>query len=141
MIGLIMSAHGQYASGLKTGLDLVVGSSENIKVLDFAGDEIDKYRQDFETLIKEMLEKYDSLAIATDIAGGTPYKTAVMLTSDNAKVSVFSGLNFQLAYELSNMENNLDENNEKSIEVAREGISYFKIENDADTSFEGGIWN
>lgn len=139
MIGLIMSAHGQYASGLKTGLDLVVGSSENIKVLDFAGDEIDKYRQDFETLIKEMLEKYDSLAIVTDIAGGTPYNTAVMLTSDNAKVSVFSGLNFQLAYELSNMENNLAENNEKSIEVAREGISYFKIENDADTSFEGGI--
>ena len=44
MIGLIMSAHGQYASGLKTGLDLVVGSSENIKVLDFTGDEIDKYR-------------------------------------------------------------------------------------------------
>ena len=139
MIGLIMSAHGQFASGLKTGLDLVVGESENIKVLDFLGDNVDEYKNEFEALIKEMLEKYDSLVIATDLAGGTPFNTAVMLTNDNVKVSVFSGLNFQLAYELSNMENNLEENNENSIKVAREGISYFKIENNEDSSFEGGI--
>lgn len=139
MIGLIMSAHGKFASGLKTGLDLVVGESENIKVLDFLGDNVEEYKKEFEVMIKEMLEKYDSLVIATDIAGGTPFNTAVMLTNNNAKVSVFSGLNFQLAYELSNMENNLEENNENSIKVAREGISYFKIENNEDSSFEGGI--
>lgn len=139
MIGLIMSAHGQFASGLKTGLDLVVGESGNIKVLDFLGDNVEEYKKEFESLIKQMLEKYDSLVIATDIAGGTPFNTAVMLTNNNAKVSVFSGLNFQLAYELSNMENNLEENNENSIKVAREGISYFKIENNEDSSFEGGI--
>ena len=139
MIGLIMSAHGQFASGLKTGLDLVVGESENIKVLDFLGDNVDEYKKEFEALIKEMLEKHDSLVIATDIAGGTPFNTAVILTNGKANISVFSGLNFQLAYELSNMENNLEENNEHSINVAREGISYFKIEADEDSSFEGGI--
>lgn len=139
MIGLIMSAHGQYASGLKTGLDLVVGERENIKVLDFAGENVNEYKDEFEALIKEMIKKYDTLAIATDIAGGTPFNTAVMLTNDNDKISVFSGLNFQLAYELSNMENNLKENNENSIRVAKEGISCFIIENDEDSSFEGGI--
>ena len=140
MIGLILTGHGQYASGLKSGLNLVVGDLANVRAIDFEGDRIDAYKVKLKEIISEMLEKYDSLAIATDIAGGTPYNTAVTLTNEDQRVMVFSGLNFQLAYELSNLESDVKSYADEAIRVAKDGVSYFVMNNDnEDTSFEGGI--
>lgn len=140
MIGLILTGHGQYASGLKSGLSLVVGDLANVRAIDFEGDRIDAYKVKLKEIISEMLEKYDSLAIATDIAGGTPYNTAVTLTNEDQRVMVFSGLNFQLAYELSNLESDVKSYADEAIKVAKDGVSYFVMNyDDEDTSFEGGI--
>lgn len=140
MIGLILTGHGQYASGLKSGLNLVVGDLANVRAIDFEGDRIDAYKVKLKEIISEMLEKYDSLAIATDIAGGTPYNTAVTLTNEDQRVMVFSGLNFQLAYELSNLESDVKSYADEAIRVAKDGVSYFVMNyDDEDTSFEGGI--
>lgn len=140
MIGLILTGHGQYASGLKSGLNLVVGDLDNVKAIDFEGDRVDAYEVKLKEIISEMLEKYESLAIATDIAGGTPYNTAVTLTNEDQRVMVFSGLNFQLAYELSNLESDVKSYADEAIRVAKDGVSYFSMNyDDEDTSFEGGI--
>ena len=140
MIGLILTGHGQYAFGLKSGLNLVVGDLDNVRAIDFEGDRVDAYKVKLKEIISEMLEKYDSLAIATDIAGGTPYNTAVTLTNEDQRVMVFSGLNFQLAYELSNLESDVKSYADEAIRVAKDGVSYFVMNNDnEDTSFEGGI--
>ena len=140
MIGLILTGHGQYASGLKSGLNLVVGDLANVKAIDFEGDRVEAYKVKLKEIISEMLEKYDSLAIATDIAGGTPYNTAVTLTNEDQRVMVFSGLNFQLAYELSNLESDVKSYADEAIKVAKDGVSYFVMNyDDEDTSFEGGI--
>ena len=140
MIGLIITGHGQYASGLKSGLNLVVGDLANVRAIDFEGDRVDAYKVKLREIISEMLEKYDSLAIATDIAGGTPYNTAVTLTNEDQRVMVFSGLNFQLAYELSNLESDVKSYADEAIKVAKDGVSYFVMNyDDEDTSFEGGI--
>ena len=140
MIGLILTGHGQYASGLKSGLNLVVGDLANVRAIDFEGDKVDAYKVKLKEIISEMLEKYDSLAIATDIAGGTPYNTAVTLTNEDQRVMVFSGLNFQLAYELSNLESDVKSYADEAIKVAKNGVSYFVMNYDnEDTSFEGGI--
>ena len=140
MIGLILTGHGQYASGLKSGLNLVVGDLANVRAIDFEGDRIDAYKVKLKEIISEMLEKYESLAIATDIAGGTPYNTAVTLTNEDQRVMVFSGLNFQLAYELSNLESDVKSYADEAIRVAKDGVSYFVMNyDDEDTSFEGGI--
>ena len=140
MIGLILTGHGQYASGLKSGLNLVVGDLDNVIAIDFEGDMVDAYEVKLKEIISEMLEKYESLAIATDIAGGTPYNTAVTLTNEDQRVMVFSGLNFQLAYELANIENDVKSYADEAIRVAKDGVSYFVMNYDnEDTSFEGGI--
>lgn len=140
MIGLILTGHGQYASGLKSGLNLVVGDLDNVIAIDFEGDMVDAYEVKLKEIISEMLEKYESLAIATDIAGGTPYNTAVTLTNEDQRVMVFSGLNFQLAYELSNLESDVRSYADEAIRVAKDGVSYFVMNyDDEDTSFEGGI--
>ena len=140
MIGLILTGHGQYASGLKSGLNLVVGDLANVRAIDFEGDRVDAYEVKLKEIISEMLEKYESLAIATDIAGGTPYNTAVTLTNEDQRVMVFSGLNFQLAYELSNLESDVKSYADEAIRVAKDGVSYFVMNyDDEDTSFEGGI--
>lgn len=140
MIGLILTGHGHYATGLKSGLELVVGDLDNVKAVDFEGDRVDAYEVKLKEIISEMLEKYDSLAIATDIAGGTPYNTAVTLTNEDQRVMVFSGLNFQLAYELSNLESDVRSYADEAIRVAKDGVSYFVMNyDDEDTSFEGGI--
>lgn len=139
MIGVIITAHGRYASGIATGLELVVGKSDNLLIADFEGSEVEEYKKKLNEKINELLKKYEQVAIATDIAGGTPYNTSVTLTSDNNNIRVFSGVNFQLAYELLNI-SNLDKETDQAIETAKDGIGYFAIEeSNEDTSFEGGI--
>ena len=38
MIGLLITGHGQFATGLKSSLELITGITEHIKYVDFPGD-------------------------------------------------------------------------------------------------------
>lgn len=140
MLGLIVTAHGKYASGCVSGYELITGGSDNVIGLDFDGSDVKQYSKDLSNLITAMIKKYGHVVIATDIAGGTPYNTAVKLSYDNSNISVLSGANFHMIYELAISEDDLEKSTTTAMQCAKDGISRYSYKNeDDDRSFYGGI--
>lgn len=127
MIGIIISAHGTFASGLKSSLDLIIGERKNIKVLDFDGSDVDAYTKNLEKIIEKMQDEYGKVAIVTDIKGGSPFNISAKLIMDKGNVLLFSGANFQLLYELINLDRALEKDIGIAIEKSRREIDYFDI--------------
>ena len=66
----------------------------------------------------------------SDLAGGSPFKTAVLLTMDNPKIKVISGTNLPMLCEiaLARMTNNDIENLvSQALEVGKDGVKLFEL--------------
>ena len=79
MVGLIISGHGNFASGLRTSLKLIAGEASNIEYVDFIETDsteslMDKYLNSLKNL-----DNCDSILALSDLAGGSPFKTLVEL--------------------------------------------------------------
>lgn len=100
MIGILVTGHGNIASGFKSGLNLVYGEVENFEVLDFVEG------MSSETLEKKIEEKLNVLnkgkgvLILSDIAGGTPFKVSSLISLKTNDIKVISGTNFPMLLEV-----------------------------------------
>lgn len=128
MIGIIVAGHGNFASGIASMLELVVGRPENCEAIDFV------QRESQEELEEAFQEKIESLkdcgliAVLTDIAGGSPFKTAVTYAVSDERLHVIAGTNIPMLVELifgrMNSEND-EELLEQAMEAGRQQISRF----------------
>ena len=78
MIGLIVTGHGHFATGLTTSLNLIAGDAKDYVAVDF--------------------EATDS---TDDLAGGTPFKTAVEIGFPKGNVEVVAGTNLGMLVEIN----------------------------------------
>lgn len=140
MYGVILTAHGTYAEGLYSGLKLITGGAENIRLVNFVeGDGFEDIDGKLQKAIDE-LKTYDGLLILTDLAGGTPFNRSVMLTENLENAFVFAGMNFQMAYTAANAEDGLDSIESLVLEEAKNGIvSFSKARGEADDEDGEGI--
>ena len=77
MIGLIISGHGNFASGLHTSLNLIAGEPSNVEYIDFEEiDTIETLREKYYLALKN-LSHCESILALSDLAGGSPFKTLV----------------------------------------------------------------
>lgn len=96
MIGVILSGHGQFASGLLSAVTAIAGSQENLSAIDFLATDSSEILQ--AKILREIENlACDSIAIFTDIAGGTPFNQSVLAShKTHATCRVFSGTNMPL---------------------------------------------
>lgn len=101
MIGLIITGHGNFATGLQSSLQLIAGDLENFVAVDFPGE----YSTD--DLERELNTAYDTLKdcegvlVMSDLAGGSPFKTAVMSGFPKGNVEVVGGTNLPMIIEIN----------------------------------------
>lgn len=89
---MIVTGHGQYATSIKSSLEVLAGDNDEVKFIDFTEDDNDV------TLKKKMqkvLDEYNDYQILfiCDILGGTPFKTAVELSISMDNIEVVAGCN------------------------------------------------
>ncbi|MFR3072449.1 EIIAB-Man [uncultured Clostridium sp.] len=98
---IIITGHGNFASGLKSSLDLIVGNYDFIKVVDFTEN---KNPEELKNDIKSIIDKCsdNELYIFTDLAGGTPFKVSSELALNN-NIKVFCGTNLPMLIEAGMM--------------------------------------
>lgn len=95
MIGIIVSGHGNFASGLTSGLKLLAGEPEDYEAVDFeAEDSIEDLTGKLKTAVKN-LESCEAIVIFTDLTGGSPFNVAsrLKMASEHAAVEVTGGTN------------------------------------------------
>lgn len=137
--GVIIAAHGEYAKGLKSGLDLVVGQMSNLRVVNFLeGDTYDTIDKALNEAYND-LKDFNNILVITDLKGGTPFNRSVSLFNDKDNVRVLSGLNFALTYQaLISEEEDIDKYLNEVIETGKESIDYFAIlEKEEDDELDG----
>lgn len=117
---IIITGHGNFATGLKSSLDLIVGKYDFIKSIDFT--EL-KTPKDLKCEIKSEVIKSENekIYIFTDLAGGTPFKVSMELALENKNIEVFCGTNLPMLVEstmMISLGSDLD-----SIEIKEVGIN------------------
>lgn len=72
---IVITGHGNYATGMKSALELIAGSKDNVLAFDFLKEESE---EQFSLKFKD-LDRKNNYLFACDLMGGTPYKVVSRL--------------------------------------------------------------
>ncbi|EGP5213202.1 MULTISPECIES: PTS sugar transporter subunit IIA [Bacteria] len=142
MIGCILTGHGSFASGIAGSLEMIAGSQDYLEIVEFEG----KNQKAFENRLSHVLDKLsktcDGIIVASDLLGGTPYKTAMICTSEISNVEVISGVNLPFMMEMIGLRYanlNLEQIIQRSLIVGQSGIIHAQLEvrEDVQETLEG----
>ena len=100
MIGFVLTGHGQFATGLKSAVDMVAGEQPNFEVVPFLGSEAVTFGDDLRTCIAKMRQACDGVLVFVDLLGGTPFNQAIPMTTELDNVTVVTGTNLPMLVEL-----------------------------------------
>ena len=144
MIGLLITGHGHFATGLGSSLKLITGNTENIVYVDFEAD------HSTETLTENLNKGFDELKgcdgvlVLSDLAGGSPFKCAVecKFARPEQAIEVIAGSNLPMLIEGSMMMGAFDsplDFAESLIPTGQDYIIRFQLAAHEDNAEEDGI--
>lgn len=143
MIGIIISGHGNFATGIQSSLYLIAGNIANIEYIDFVqSDSTDTLKQKYISALKN-LNNCDNILALTDLAGGSPFKTLVELKTEiNTPLDVVGGTNLPMILEVSMAKdfiNDLSGLTKTALDVGKKGIVKFELFTHEEIECEDGI--
>lgn len=138
---LIITGHGNYATGIESTVKLLAGSLKNVSFIDFTGD---MNESDLSEKFSEEIEKDEQIVFICDLLGGTPFKEAVKLSMTSPKeISVTCGCNvgsiMEIGLQLDNFIGSTDQLANKIVSVSKDQTKVFEHKNIETESSEDGI--
>ncbi len=131
MTGIIVTGHGNIATGIGSAVKLVFGQPEKFYTVDFT-----------ENITPELLEEKildkvnetgagNGVLIFSDIAGGTPFKTASIISLKRENIKVISGMNLPMILEIicEREEMELEELYYHAMTIGKDEIKGFELKN------------
>lgn len=93
-INIIISTHGNLATGVKDTAQFLIGDTSKIQTLEFNDNiNLNAFEEKLSLMISDSSQYH---LIFTDILGGTPFNTSVRLAYGKENVSVFYGVNIPM---------------------------------------------
>lgn len=96
MIGIVVSGHIKFASGMQSAIKAIVGEPEQMCFVDF----IESMSTDeLESALRKAAQEVNSdegVLFLTDIPGGSPANRATAILMDTAQVEVLAGVNLPM---------------------------------------------
>ncbi len=139
MIGVIVTGHGHFATGITTSVDLIAGPQKDYVAVDFDGEGTDKLEADLKNAV-ESLSNCDGILVFADLVGGSPFKTAAIVTAGNDKVKVIGGSSLPMLCEIvmaRTMIDDLDMLVSTAINIGKDSIQLFEIPTTIDEPTDG----
>ena len=133
MIGCILTGHGSFAPGLAGAVKMIAGPQEDFSLVPFT-EEMDskQFEMKLESEILSQVKKTEKILIFSDLLGGTPFKTAILLTKDLDNVEVISGTNLPILLEFLGSriyQNNLSSLIFQLLSTGKDGINHIELKN------------
>lgn len=143
MVGIIISGHGNFASGLQSSLKLISGGFPNVLFVDFLEtDSTDQLKQKFLNALDQLKDCNEILAL-TDLVGGSPFKTFAQLSVEvSQNIKVIGGTNLPMAIDAAMTKDIVDDLESLVSNVLNSGkdnILQFEIIEDTKDNFDDGI--
>ena len=144
MVGLLITGHGHFATGLGSSLKLITGNTENLVYVDFEADHsTDTLTENINKGLDE-LKDCDGVLVLSDLAGGSPFKSAVecKVARPDQAIEVLAGSNLPMLIEgsmaMAAFDSPLDMA-QSLIETGKEYIVRFELTAHEDNAEEDGI--
>lgn len=142
MIGIIITGHGYFASGLLSSLELIMGKQERLAAVDFDGNGTENYEKALNKAISSMKDSREIL-ICTDLLGGTPFKTAALLSEQEHQFGIVAGTNLPMLMEVLFARNGIEKADllaSQAVSAGKENImKYVPAVSDDTAESEEGI--
>ena len=138
LIGIVLTGHGSFPSGLLESVQLITGEVQQVRVIPFEEDQ-DKLQKELEMAIVE-LDTGAGVVCFADLAGGTPFNVSSRIASTKENVRVIGGTNSpMLLSSFFQRELDLDSFVEKSLKDGKENIKQFELNHKKLDEAEDGI--
>lgn len=128
-VGIIVTGHGRFAEGITSSINLIAGPQENYAAVNFEH-EVDELESDLNAAIQS-LKDCSGIIIFTDLAGGSPYKTAAMIAANYENVEIIAGTNLPMLAEIVMSRSFMDDVKsmaEMAVNTGKDMISRFDLE-------------
>lgn len=105
MVGILITGHGHFATGLASSLQLITGITENIALVDFEADHsTDTLKANLHKAM-DSLKDCDGILVLSDLAGGSPFNNASVCKAErpDQKIEVVAGTNLPMIIEGATM--------------------------------------
>ncbi len=138
---LIVTGHGNYATGIESTVKLLAGGLNGVSFIDFTGD------MDENSLNKKFSDEIkndDKVVFICDLLGGTPFKEAVKLSmSSNKEINVTCGCNvgsiMEVGLQLATFDGSAKELADKIVSISKNQTKVFEHKSAEPESDEDGI--
>ncbi|MCI6811219.1 MAG: PTS sugar transporter subunit IIA [Lachnospiraceae bacterium] len=144
MVGILVTGHGHFATGLGSSLKLITGITENVALVDFEADHSTETLTDNISKAMDELKNCEGILVLSDLAGGSPFKCAVecKFARPEQKIEVIAGTNLPMLVEGGMMMGAFDcprEMADALIPTGKDYIVLFELEEHKDNTEEDGI--
>lgn len=101
MVGLLVTGHGHFATGLGSALQLIAGTADNLAFVDFEADHSTDTLTENLNRALDGLKGCDGVLVLADLAGGSPFKAAVecKFARPDQNIEVVAGTNLSMLVE------------------------------------------
>ena len=144
MIALLVTGHGNFATGICSALNLIAGENEHILAVDF---EAKHNTHELEENLKaalDTLKAVKSILVFSDIAGGSPFKTASELKYKylDKDIEIMAGTNLPMlieAFMLMNVYDDASDMAKALVETGKSQVLRLELKEHKDDVVEDGI--
>ena len=120
----LIATHGTFAGGIKSSLDIILGESETINLIEAYTETNKSLQEDIEEVMKQLIPE-DELIVFTDLLGGS-ITNQILQFGLRENVFIVAGINLPLLLDimLADSETPINEVIENGIENGREQMVF-----------------
>lgn len=101
MIGIIVTGHGRFSEGMLSSLSMIAGKSDALIGVNFLETEsTDDLDRNLFNAYTELRKTCEGVIVVCDLYGGSPFKSAALMSVQQENVSVLAGINLASCLEL-----------------------------------------
>ncbi|MBY6277597.1 PTS sugar transporter subunit IIA [Symbiobacterium thermophilum] len=131
MIGCIITGHGEFAPGLAQALSMIAGPQPHFAAVPFREEApLADYERSLADALADLLGRTAGVLIFTDLLGGTPFRTAMLLASRHDNVAVLTGTNLPMLIEtglLAAAESDVQTLARQAVETGTGGVQWVRM--------------
>ena len=130
MIGLLVTGHANFGSGITSSVNLIAGEQEAYKYVDFLPTYSTEDLTGEITKALDELKDCEGVIIFTDLMGGTPFNVAAQLGHDKENIRIVAGTNLPMLVEIvmsRKFMDDLDGLVESVLETGKEQVTKYEF--------------